>query len=70
MKTMRQLRLEKGMTQKELAVLLGVTHRTIAGAELSYWRPRPGTMKAIADALGVEILDVREFATAIDNEAA
>ncbi|MDP9475951.1 MAG: helix-turn-helix transcriptional regulator [Actinomycetota bacterium] len=70
MKTMRQLRLERGMTQKELAVLLGVTHRTIAGAELGYWRPRPRTMKAIADALGVQIVDVREFAAAIQDEAA
>ncbi len=67
---MRQLRLERGLTQHELARELGVAHKTISGAELRYWRPRPRTMKAIADALGVSIVDVREFRAAIQNDAA
>ncbi len=70
MKTIRQLRLEKGLSQRELAVLIGVAPRTIFRAEKALWHPRPRTMRGIADALGVEIAQVSEFAAAIRDEAA
>ncbi len=39
-KTLRELRLERGMTQSDLAAAVGVTPKSVVYAERRYWRPR------------------------------
>lgn len=55
------LRLAKGMSQSELAALAEVPQSTISMIEQGTRRGRPKTMKAVADALGVQVADIAEF---------
>lgn len=47
------LRKKKGYTQEQLALLAGVTKRTVASYETDGRLPHPSTLKKIAEALGV-----------------
>ncbi len=71
MRTLRQLRLARGLTQTQLAEKVGMHTMTISGIERRYWgRHLPSTMQAVAVVLGVEILDIHEFADSIEAEGA
>ena len=59
MATLRELRIERLWTQRELARRAGVAHGTIVSAETGQRLPRLLTMRRIADALGA---DCREIA--------
>lgn len=58
---LRQLRRLKGWTQQELARRAGVTEQTVVRLEAGQGEPRVSTMRAVAEALGVEIRQVDEF---------
>lgn len=52
-KRIKQIRLEKGLTQNELAEAAGVTMAAVSRYELGQRVPRPKVIVAIANALGV-----------------
>jgi transcriptional regulator with XRE-family HTH domain len=63
---MRQTRLAQGLTHRGLAakcsVLVGkkVDHGNIGRIERGETRPRPETLKYVADALGLQVTDLLE----------
>lgn len=59
----RRIRISKGLTQKELGSMLGVTEANIRAYECGRRNPKPGSVKKIADALGVnpEVLSNSDF---------
>lgn len=64
----KRIRKEKGLTQKELGALCGMSESQIRHYELNYKTPRFETIKRISKALDIrlsEILDddLREFST-------
>jgi transcriptional regulator with XRE-family HTH domain len=62
-KPLSQLRALAGFNQRDLAAKTGLHHLTINALENNPKRtPHPGTMRRIADALGCDIADIREFA--------
>ena len=50
---LRELRLRRALTLRELGVLSGVAYDTIHGIETGKHQPRPSTVRKLADALGV-----------------
>ena len=54
----RALRKEKGLTQKELAQKLGVSASMIGQYETSVRKPKFETVEKIADALGINIMEI------------
>ncbi len=54
----RRLRIEAGLSQRELAERMGVTQSVIARLEAGGVEPRLSTLDLVAQALGVEV-DVR-----------
>ena len=69
--SLRSLRVRAGLSQRALADRAGVHWTTIAGIEGAAQRlPRPSTRLRLAHALGVEIVDVREFARDLDDDTA
>ena len=54
----RALRKEKGLTQKELAQKLGVSASMIGQYETSVRKPKFETVEKIADALGVNTMEI------------
>jgi transcriptional regulator with XRE-family HTH domain len=59
MKTIRQLREERGWTQLELANRLGVTPSTIYNWERGRFDPRASQLRQLADAFGVKMDDIK-----------
>lgn len=59
----RRIRISKGLTQKELADILGVSEANIRAYEKGRRNPKPSSLKKFADALGVnpEVLSNSEF---------
>lgn len=53
--SMKKIRLERGMTQKELGEKTGITTEMISQYENMYRKPSPERAKLIADALGVKV---------------
>jgi transcriptional regulator with XRE-family HTH domain len=53
---------------RALAVKAGVAPRTILEAEAGRQTPRPTTMRKLADALGVDPMEIDEFRTAVDEQ--
>lgn len=51
----KQARLDRGLTQDELAESSGVSQAAISHLERSNGDPKIGTMRALADALGVTL---------------
>lgn len=51
----RRLRLEKGLTQTELADKLGMCFRSICGYEIGDRVPRPATLAKLADFFNVSV---------------
>jgi transcriptional regulator with XRE-family HTH domain len=56
--TIRSARLRRDMTQEELALETGLARKTIYQVEHGQTDPRLGTLRRIADAIGVEIADL------------
>lgn len=54
----KQIRKEKGMTQKELAEKMGVTYTVISGYERGKRKPKIETIIRIANALNVSTFDI------------
>jgi transcriptional regulator with XRE-family HTH domain len=52
-KRLRELRLRRALTLRELGVLSGVAYDTIHGIETGKQVPRPSTVRKLANALGV-----------------
>jgi transcriptional regulator with XRE-family HTH domain len=50
---LRELRLRRALTLRELGVLSGVAYDTIHGIETGKQAPRPSTVRKLANALGV-----------------
>ena len=62
METVKRIRTMRGMNQVDLAKASGVAQNTISEIELGKREARPATLKKLADALGVEIVDLFEEA--------
>jgi len=60
-KPLAELRRERGLTQAELAKLIGVTTSAVGNWESGERIPRLPTLRKLADALGCQIEDI-EFA--------
>ena len=58
MKTIRQLREERGWTQLELAYKLGVTPATVSNWERGVFDPKALQLRALARAFGVSMDDI------------
>lgn len=56
----REIRKEKGITQKQLGNLCGIAESTIRRYELGLLNPKIETIQKIADALDVEIYELDE----------
>lgn len=56
----RELRIEAGLTQQQLADKVGVTRNSISEFELQHMQPRLMTAYLLAWALGVSLLELSE----------
>ncbi len=54
-KTIRQLRQERGWSQLEVAVRVGVEQSAVSDWELGRRRPRPRRQQALADLFGISV---------------
>ena len=57
METLKDIRLQHGLSQVDLSVLSGVAQNTISDIETGRRDPRPSTLRKLAKALGVEVGD-------------
>ena len=69
-RSLRELRLSKMLSQRDLAQEAGVAQKTIVDLELGRVEPHLQTMRKLAAALGVEPLEVKEFQKAIEEKVA
>lgn len=60
MEALRRIRTIRGINQVDLAKASGVAQNTISEIELGKREARLGTLKKLADALGVEVRDLTE----------
>ncbi len=70
MPTLRELRLARALSQRDLAEQAGVTQKTVLDLELGRKEPLLQTIRKLAAALGVEPAEVDEFRRAIEAKAA
>ena len=70
MSTLREMRLSQALSQRDLAQKAGVAPKTIVDLELGRQEPRLRTMRRLAEALGVNVIDVDEFRQAIEEKVA
>lgn len=70
MPTLREARLARTLSQRDLARMAGVTAKTVIDVELGRQEPRLRTIRQIAAALGVEPTEVDEFRRAIEEKVA
>ena len=69
MKTLREWRLERLMSVRDLAEAAGLSsHKTIIELEHGRQQPQYRTMRRICDALGVAAGEVTEFAAALEGK--
>ena len=66
MPTLREVRIRRLLSLRELAKRANVAQRTIVEAEAGRQVPQPRTMRKLAEALDVDPMDVDEFRTAIE----
>ncbi len=52
-RTLRELRLRRALTQKELAAAVEVSYQSVQLWEAGETTPRPGSMRKLAEVLGV-----------------
>lgn len=62
----RQLREKRGVTQERLAQEAGLTTGTVSLVERGRSNPAWGTVKAVADGLGVSMVELVELAEKIE----
>jgi transcriptional regulator with XRE-family HTH domain len=67
MPSLRELRIRRLLSLRELAKRAGVAQRTIVEAEAGRQAPRPSTMRKLAEALDVDPMEVDEFRAAIEG---
>lgn len=58
----RRIRTERGLTQEQLAVMVGVNRSTITQWETGWSQPRMAAAQRLADALGVKVSEIIEDA--------
>jgi transcriptional regulator with XRE-family HTH domain len=58
MKTIRELREERGQTQLDLAVAVGVTPATVYNWERGKYEPKASQLRALARYFGVSMDDI------------
>lgn len=61
-KAVRELRTKRGMTQEDLAPEASITPKTLSLIERGEANPTWGTVRGIADALGVSMTDLAKLA--------
>jgi transcriptional regulator with XRE-family HTH domain len=66
MKTLKEHREAAGLSMRAFAAQAGVSTRTIVLAESGRQEPYPATMRRMAAALGVRVLEITEFARAVE----
>jgi transcriptional regulator with XRE-family HTH domain len=57
---LRELRLDAGLSQQELAERAGITREAVSMMETGKRSPYPRTMRQLAAALGVSVADIRK----------
>lgn len=57
--TIREWRYERFLSQEELAERAGLSHALVSHAETGKNRPRPRSLRAIAQALGIEPAQIK-----------
>ena len=62
-----RLRLDRDLTQEELARKAGLSRVTVGKTERGTTLPRAGTLRALAEALGVRVADLVAVARPLDN---
>jgi DNA-binding XRE family transcriptional regulator len=67
---LRDVRLGRTLSQRDLAERAGVAPKTVVDLELGRNEPRLRTMRLIAQALGVEVAEIDEFRQALEEKAA
>ena len=67
MPTLRELRIRRLWSQRELARRAGVAEGTVVSAEAGRRPPRLLTMRRIADALGVDWTEIAEFRLTVEG---
>ncbi len=67
MPTLREVRIRRFLSLRELAKRANVAQRTIVEAEAGRQVPRPATMRKLAEALGVDPIEVDEFRAAVED---
>ncbi len=70
MPTLREARLNQALSQRDLAEKAGIAPKTVVDLELGRQEPRLRTMRRLAEALGVNVIDVEEFRQAIEEKVA
>ncbi|MEA2526215.1 MAG: helix-turn-helix protein [Thermomicrobiales bacterium] len=65
MRSLREVRESRGLSQVELAARASVGERTVQRTELGATRPSPRVARRLADALGVAPDAVRELRSAV-----
>jgi len=70
MPTLREIRLSQALSQRDLAKKAGVAPKTIVDLELGRQEPQLRTIRRLAEALGVNVVDVEEFRQAIEEKVA
>jgi DNA-binding XRE family transcriptional regulator len=68
--SLREIRLNRMWSQRDLAQQARVAQKTIVDLELRRIEPRLLTMRKLAAALGVEPLEVDEFRKALEEKVA
>lgn len=68
-RTLREWRIVRGLGQRELARLAGVSATTISDLERGGHHGRPRSWRLIAQALGVDILQIAEYRRAMGLDA-
>ena len=69
MKTLREWRIERVLSIRQLAEASGVTAKTIVDIEHGRRQAHYGTMRGLAEALGVTAADVEEFAHTLEERS-
>ena len=67
MPTLREVRIRRLLSLRELARRAGVAQRTLVEAEAGRQVPRPATMRKLADTLGVDPMEIDEFRAAVEE---
>jgi transcriptional regulator with XRE-family HTH domain len=67
MPSLRELRIRRLLSLRELAKRADVAQRTVVEAEAGRQAPRPSTMRKLAEALDVDPMEVDEFREVIES---